>query len=187
MRQALLGLETTRWMPLPVERQRRAEWKPLRSPAALREVPYVYDLGCGDGRIVVTAARTFRARGVGVEIDPERIKECRANAASAGVGDRVDFLQQSFFEVDFSPATVVTLYLLPWVNAILRPRLLEQLRPGSRIVARVLDAGLDAGPDHPDPGEPDGVRVDRAGAGPERMALHAAAAGWADASRRVEL
>src|SRR5687768_1402816 len=130
MRQPLLGLATTRWIPLPVDRERRAEWKPPRSPAALREVPYiptpqhvvdemlaaagvsdrdvVFDLGCGDGRIVVTAAQRFGASGVGVDIDPERIKECWNNAASAGVSDRVDFLQESFFEVDFSPATVIT-------------------------------------------------------------------------------
>jgi len=160
MRQELLGRQMTRWVPLPVDRHPRAEWKPFKSSAALREVPYVaspqhvvdemlhaagitardvvYDLGCGDGRIVVTAAKTCGARGVGVDIDPQRIKECWQNATDAGVTDRVDFLQQSFFDVDFTPATVVTLYLLPWVNAILRPKLLEQLRPGSRIVAHAF-------------------------------------------------
>ena len=160
MRQELLGRQTTRWVPLPVDRHPRAEWKPFKSSAALREVPYgpspqlvvdemlnaaavtardvVYDLGCGDGRIVITAAKDYGARGVGVDIDPQRIAECWQNAIEAGVKDRVDFLQQSFFDVDFTKATVVTLYLLPWVNQILRPRLFEQLRPGSRIVAHAF-------------------------------------------------
>jgi SAM-dependent methyltransferase len=160
MRQELLGRQTTRWIPLPVDRHPRTQWKPFKTGAALREVPYVpspqhvvdemlraagvtdrdivYDLGCGDGRIVVTAAKTYGARAVGVEIDPQRIKECWQNAADAGVSDRVEFLEQSFFEIDYTPATVVTLYLLPWVNVILRPKLLEQLRPGARIVAHAF-------------------------------------------------
>ncbi|MGH9940511.1 MAG: SAM-dependent methyltransferase, partial [Blastocatellia bacterium] len=76
----------------------------------------IYDLGCGDGRIVITAAKKYGARGVGVDIDPQRIKESNENARIAGVTDRVKFLQQDLFEMDFSEATVVTLYLLPALN-----------------------------------------------------------------------
>jgi ribosomal protein L11 methylase PrmA len=101
----------------------------------------VYDLGCGDGRIVITAALKYGARGVGVDIDPERIKESNENARKAGVADRVKFLQQDLFETNFSEATVVTLYLLPDVNLKLRPKLLSELRPGTRIVSHAFDMG----------------------------------------------
>ncbi len=101
----------------------------------------VYDLGCGDGRIVIAAAQKFGARGVGVDIDPERIKESNANARQAGVSDRVKFLQQDLFEIDLSEATVVTLYLLPEVNLRLRPKLLRELKPGTRIVSHNYDMG----------------------------------------------
>ncbi|MEW6299302.1 MAG: class I SAM-dependent methyltransferase [Thermodesulfobacteriota bacterium] len=95
----------------------------------------LYDLGCGDGRIVITAARQFGARGVGVDINPQRISEAEANARQAGVTDRVRFLQQDLFEADLRDATVVTLYLLPTVNLKLRPVLLHALRPGARVVS----------------------------------------------------
>lgn len=101
----------------------------------------VYDLGCGDGRIVITAAKKYGARGVGVDIDPERIKESNENAQKAGVADRVKFLQQDLFEIDFSEATVVTLYLLPALNLKLRPKLLRDLKPGSRVVSHAFDMG----------------------------------------------
>jgi SAM-dependent methyltransferase len=101
----------------------------------------VYDLGCGDGRIVITAALKYGARGVGVDIDPERIKESNENARKAGVADRVKFLQQDLFETDFREATVVTLYLLPDVNLRLRPKLLRELKPGTRIVSHAFDMG----------------------------------------------
>jgi SAM-dependent methyltransferase len=101
----------------------------------------VYDLGCGDGRIVITAAKKYGARGVGVDIDPQRIKESNENAQKAGVEDRVKFLQQDLFEMDFSEATVVTLYLLPALNLKLRPKLLRDLKPGSRIVSHAFDMG----------------------------------------------
>jgi ribosomal protein L11 methylase PrmA len=101
----------------------------------------VYDLGCGDGRIVVTAARTFGARGVGVDIDPERIKEAEENAKAAGVSDRVTFKLQDAMAVDVSPATVVTLYLLSSSNLKLRPLLTKQLRPGARIVSHAFSMG----------------------------------------------
>ncbi len=99
----------------------------------------IYDLGCGDGRIVIAAAKRFGARGVGVEIDPMRIEECHDNLRRAGVGDRVQFLQKSFFDVDLSPASVVTLYLLPSLNIKLRPKLLAQLKPGSCVISNHFD------------------------------------------------
>jgi SAM-dependent methyltransferase len=99
----------------------------------------LYDLGCGDGRIVVTAARQFGARATGVDLDPERLSEARANARRAGVTDRVRFLQQDLFETELRDATVVTLYLLPKLNLRLRPRLLHNLKPGARIVSHAFD------------------------------------------------
>jgi len=95
----------------------------------------VYDLGCGDGRFVISAAQTFGARGVGVDIDPARIAEANAAARSEGVSDRVRFLQQDLFAVDLSPATVVTLFLLPELNDRLAPKLRRELRDGARIVS----------------------------------------------------
>jgi SAM-dependent methyltransferase len=102
----------------------------------------VYDLGCGDGRLVITAVKKFGAkRGVGVDIDPERIRESNENAKVAGVTDRVEFRVQNLFETDFKEATVVTLYLLPDVNLKLRPKLLAELKPGTRIVSHAFDMG----------------------------------------------
>ncbi len=101
----------------------------------------VYDLGCGDGRFVVTAARQFGARGVGIDIDPERIKEARELAARTGADDKVKFLQGDLFDADISEATVVTLYLLTRLNLKLRPKLMKELRPGTRIVSHAFDMG----------------------------------------------
>lgn len=101
----------------------------------------VYDLGCGDGRAVITAARDFGARGIGVDIDPERIEESLANAASAGVSGRVQFKQEDLFQMKFSDADVVFLYLLPALNLRLRPRILDELRPGTRIVSHAFTMG----------------------------------------------
>lgn len=101
----------------------------------------VYDLGCGDGRIVITAAKKFGASGVGVDIDPQRIKESQANAKAAGVEDRVEFRLQDAMTVDVSPATVVTLYLLSSSNEKLRPKLTRELKPGSRIVSHAFGMG----------------------------------------------
>jgi predicted RNA methylase len=101
----------------------------------------VYDLGCGDGRIVITAAQKFGATGVGVDIDPDRIKESEANAKAAGVEGKVNFMQQDAMTVDVSPATVVTLYLLSSSNLKLRPMLTKQLRPGARIVSHAFTMG----------------------------------------------
>jgi len=99
----------------------------------------VYDLGCGDGRIVITAAKVFGARGVGVDIDPVRIKESNENARKADVTNRVEFIEQDLFKTDISKATVVTLYLFPELNLRLRPKLLRELRPGTRIVSHEFD------------------------------------------------
>ncbi|BAU48416.1 RNA methyltransferase [Sulfurifustis variabilis] len=135
----------------------------LVAPAQARDVPYVptpeevvrgmlelakigpddlvYDLGSGDGRIVIMAAKEFGARGVGVDIDPDRIAEANENARAAGVADKVRFIQSDLFEVDLRPATAVTLYLLPEVNLRLRPKLLEELRPGTPVVSHRFDMG----------------------------------------------
>jgi precorrin-6B methylase 2 len=109
--------------------------------AAVTPDDVLYDLGCGDGRIVIAAAKRYGARGVGVDIDPRRIVECRENAARAGVGDRVAFLEQSFFEVDLRPASVLALYLLPSMNIRLRPKMLAEMRPGSRVVSNHFEIG----------------------------------------------
>ena len=109
--------------------------------AAVTKSDVVYDLGCGDGRIVITAAKTHGARGIGIDIDPERIKEANANAQKAGVTDRVKFLEQDLFQTDFKEASVVTLYLLPDINLKLRPKLQSELKPGTRIVSHAFDMG----------------------------------------------
>jgi SAM-dependent methyltransferase len=101
----------------------------------------LYDLGSGDGRIVIAAAKEFGTRGVGVDIDPALVREARENAIKAGVADKVKFLQQDLFETDIHEATVVTLYLLPELNRRLRPKLLSDLKPGSRVVSHNHDMG----------------------------------------------
>ena len=99
----------------------------------------VYDLGCGDGRVVITAAKEFGARGVGIDIDSDRIKQSRKNARKAGVEHRVSFRREDLFEADIADATVVTLYLLQTLNYKLRPKLLRELKPGTRIVSYTFD------------------------------------------------
>ncbi len=101
----------------------------------------VYDLGCGDGRIVITAVKQLGARGVCVDIDPQRIRESRANAQRSGVTERVLFLEQDLFEIRLGDATVVTLFLSPDVNLKLRPKLWRELKPGTRVVSYVHDMG----------------------------------------------
>jgi len=101
----------------------------------------LYDLGSGDGRIPVTAAKRFGIRAVGIEIDPQRIQEANENARKNGVTGLVRFRQEDLFKTDFSDATVVTLYLLPDLNVKLRPRLLAELKPGTRIVSHQFDMG----------------------------------------------
>lgn len=102
----------------------------------------VYDLGCGDGRIVIAAVKQYgAARAVGVDINPERIEEATANAKQAGVLNKVKFVEADLFKAPISEATVVTLYLLPGVNLRLKPRLLSELKPGTRIVSHSFDMG----------------------------------------------
>jgi precorrin-6B methylase 2 len=102
----------------------------------------VYDLGSGDGRIPIMAVEKFNAtRAVGIDINPERIREAEANRKKSGVGDRVRFLNEDLFEADISQATVVTLYLLPSLNLKLLPKLLRDVKPGTRIVSHAFDMG----------------------------------------------
>lgn len=116
----------------------------------------VYDLGCGDGRIVIAAAQRFGASGVGIDLDPQRIKEANENAIEAGVTDKVEFIEGDLFESDFSEATVVTLYLLTELNERLKPLLMEQLKPGTKVVSHAFSMG-DWEPDHQE--EVDGTTV----------------------------
>jgi cyclopropane fatty-acyl-phospholipid synthase-like methyltransferase len=105
----------------------------------------VYDLGCGDGKIVIAAAQQYGARGVGIDIDPRRIAEANANAEKAGVTDRVTFILGDLFDpnVKISDATVVTLYLLQRLNEKLKPRLQSELKPGTRVVSNTFHMGDD--------------------------------------------
>lgn len=100
----------------------------------------VYDLGCGDGRIVIAAAKKHGATGIGFDLDPERISEANENARQAGVTDKVKFVNANLFDTDMSSATVITMYLLPEVNMKLRPKILA-LKPGTRIVSHAFDMG----------------------------------------------
>jgi len=101
----------------------------------------VYDLGCGDGRIVIAAAQRFGATGVGIDLDPKRINEANENAVDAGVTDKVTFIEGDLFESDFREATVVTLYLLTELNNRLKPILMEQLKPGTKVVSHAFSMG----------------------------------------------
>jgi len=101
----------------------------------------IYDLGCGDGRFVITAARQFGARGVGIDIDAALIKGARESAQRAGISDRVRFVEADLFTADISEATIVTLYLGPQLNLKLRPKLVKDLKPGTRILSYMFDMG----------------------------------------------
>ena len=109
--------------------------------AEVRPSDVVYDLGCGDGRIVIAAAQRHGARGVGIDIDPQRIDEARRNAKAAGVEHLVTFRVEDALQTDISEATVITLYLVASLNARLRPRLMSQLRPRARIVSHNFPVG----------------------------------------------
>jgi SAM-dependent methyltransferase len=109
--------------------------------AHVKATDIVYDLGSGDGRIVITAAKKYGARGVGIEIDPALVKKANENAAAAGVSSRVRFVTQDLFSSNISEATVVTLYLLQSINERLRPKLIRDLKPGTRIVSHVFSMG----------------------------------------------
>jgi 2-polyprenyl-3-methyl-5-hydroxy-6-metoxy-1,4-benzoquinol methylase len=101
----------------------------------------VYDLGCGDGIIVTTAAQKMGARAVGIDIDPQRVKEATERVQKAGVTDKVKIMNADLFETDISQATVITLYLLPSLNQKLIPKLNRELKPGTRVVSQSFDMG----------------------------------------------
>ncbi len=126
--------------------------------ADVKQSDVVYDLGCGDGRIVIAAAKQLGARGVGIDINPERIREANENARKAGVEKLVRFEENDLFLADIRGASVVTLFLLPEINLKLRPKLLRDLKPGTRIVSNTFDMG-DWKPDKEstvgDPADPD--------------------------------
>jgi Ribosomal protein L11 methylase len=109
--------------------------------AGVKKTDVVYDLGCGDGRIVIEAAKKYGARGVGIDIDPQRIKEAKENARKAGVENLVKFEENDLFKADIHQATVVTIFLLPTINLKLRPKLLADLKPGTRVVSNTFDMG----------------------------------------------
>ncbi len=108
--------------------------------ADIKEGDLLYDLGCGDGRIVVKAAKKYGAKGVGIDIDPQRIAEANENAKREGVTDKVKFVNANLFTTDLNKATVISMYLLPVVNMKLRPKLMA-LKPGTRIVSHAFDLG----------------------------------------------
>ena len=109
--------------------------------AQVKSTDVIYDLGSGDGRIPITAAQKYGARGVGIDINPERIKEANDNLKKANVGDKVKFLTADLFETNISEATVVTLYLLQSLNEKLRPKLFKELKPGTRVVSHAFSMG----------------------------------------------
>jgi len=109
--------------------------------AGVQKGDVLYDLGSGDGRIVITAAKQYKVRGVGIDIDPQRIREAQENARAAGVTHLVQFRNEDLFQTNISEATVVTLYLLESLNEKLRPKLLRDLKPGTRIVSHAFRMG----------------------------------------------
>ena len=115
--------------------------------AAVARKDTVYDLGCGDGRIVIAAAQKYGARGVGIDIDPDRVAEATENVKNARVADLVKIVRGDLFEADISEATVVTLYLLTELNRKVRPKLLRELRPGTRVVSHAFSMGGDWEPE----------------------------------------
>ena len=119
----------------------------MLSVAKVHAGDVVYDLGCGDGRMVIAAAKKFGTRGVGIDLDPARIREAQAKAKQAGVERLVTFKVADLFQTDLTEATVVMLYLLPELNRRLKPLLFEQLQPGARVVSHDFDMGKDWPPD----------------------------------------
>jgi precorrin-6B methylase 2 len=130
------GKKIVPYVPTPQEVVER-----MLELAQVKKGDVVYDLGSGDGRIVVTAAKKYGVRAIGFEIDPERIKESAENIKKAGVGHLVEIRQQDIRTVDLSPASVVTMYLLPEVNLMIRPNIWKQMKPGSRVVSHDFDMG----------------------------------------------
>jgi SAM-dependent methyltransferase len=150
------GQEKTK-LDVPYEPSSEEVVRAMLEIAQVGKDDLVYDLGCGDGRIVIAAAQKAGARGVGVDLDPERIKESLGNARKARVTDRVQFFQQDLFQTDIGKATVVMLYLWPEVNLKLRPKLLRELKPGTRVVSHSHDMG--SWVHDQTAGTPDGHRV----------------------------
>lgn len=138
---AVPTLEAQRPLDVPYVPTPHEVVREMLEVAGVDSTDLLYDLGSGDGRIVVAAARDRGARGLGVDLNPDRVAEGIRNARRAGVEDRTEFRQGDLFELDLSPASVVTLYLLTDVNRRLRPQLLEQLRPGTRVVSHAFDMG----------------------------------------------
>ena len=143
---ALVGLATAQTQP---KRTPDVVYLPTTDPAVdamlaladVKKTDIVYDLGCGDGRIVITAAKKYGARGVGIDIDPQRIAEARENAKKAGVEHLVRFEENDLFLADIKEATIVTLFLLPQLNLKLKPKLLADLKPGTPIISNTFDMG----------------------------------------------
>lgn len=135
----------------PQEQQRQADVPYVPTPNEVVEQmlqlanvsgdDVLYDLGSGDGRIVITAAQKYGTRGTGIDINPDLVKQSQENAQKAGVADRTTFVQQDLFQTNLSEATVVTLYLLPDINLKLRPKLFQELKPGTRIVSHDFNMG----------------------------------------------
>jgi len=109
--------------------------------ADVKKGDVLYDLGSGDGRIAITAAKKYGVKATGIDIDPYRIKEANDNAKKAGVTSLVEFREEDLFKANFKDATIITLYLLPDLNLKLRPRLWAELKPGTRIVSHQFDMG----------------------------------------------
>src|SRR5262250_258990 len=130
------GKKIVPYVPTPQEVVER-----MLELAQVKKGDVVYDLGSGDGRIVITAAKKYGVKAIGFEIDPERIKESAENIKKAGVGDLVEIRQQDIRTVDLSPASVLTMYLLPEVNLMIRPNIWKQMKPGSRVVSHDFDMG----------------------------------------------
>lgn len=134
-------------VPAPPDIDLDVPYVPTREPvvekmlemADVQKDDFVIDLGSGDGRIPIAAAKKHGARGFGVDINPQRISEANANAKAAGVTDKVEFRRQDLFKTKISDATVLTMYLLPSVNMQLRPRILSELKPGTRVVSHAFD------------------------------------------------
>jgi len=138
---------TQRELDVPYVPTRQAVVEEMLQLAGVTSKDVVYDLGCGDGRIVITAARKHKARGVGIDIDPERIQEATYIARRVGVTDQVTFRVGDLFDADIREASVVTLYLLPEINRRLKPKLLKDLRPGTRVVSHDFTMGRDWPPE----------------------------------------
>jgi len=139
---AVLGAQTPkpkREPDVPYVPTTEAAVQAMLKLAGVKKSDVVYDLGCGDGRIVIAAAKSFGARGVGIDINPVRIAEAKENARTAGVEKLVRFEENDLFLADIHEATVVTLFLLPNINLKLRPKLLQDLKPGTRIVSNTFD------------------------------------------------